>query len=154
MVHLDRTGTYRVTDECEAPSNMVHKSWFILPPSMEYYYKIKNSDYKELPPFKPGCGDAGNNFTMEMIYPRNYATVYIPIELDGTRGKIVLNATHRNAKARIYWHIDNDYVATTSNYHQLAVSPTPGKHILTLVDENGERLVQHFTVLEKEKEKN
>jgi len=154
MVHLDRTGTYRVTDECEAPSAMVHKSWFILPPSMEYYYKIKNSDYKELPPFKPGCGDAGNNFVMEMIYPRNYATVYIPVEFDGTRGKIVLNATHRNASAKIYWHIDNEYVATTKNYHQLAVSPAPGKHILTLVDENGERLVQHFTVLEKEKEKN
>lgn len=152
MIHLDRTGTYRVTDECEAPSEMVHKSWFILPPSMEYYYKIKNSDYKELPPFKPGCGDAGSNFVMEMIYPRNYATVYIPVELDGTRGKIVLNATHRNANAKIYWHIDNEYVATTKNYHQLAVSPTPGKHILTLVDEQGERLVQSFTVLEKEKD--
>lgn len=152
MIHLDRTGTYRVTDECEAPSEMVHKSWFILPPSMEYYYKIKNSDYKELPPFKPGCGDAGSNFVMEMIYPRNYATVYIPVELDGTRGKIVLNATHRNANAKVYWHIDNEYVATTKNYHQLAVSPTPGKHILTLVDEQGERLVQSFTVLEKEKD--
>lgn len=152
MIHLDRTGTYRVTDECEAPSEMVHKSWFILPPSMEYYYKIKNSDYKELPPFKPGCGDAGSNFVMEMIYPRNYATVYIPVELDGTRGKIVLNATHRNANAKIYWHIDNEYVATTKNYHQLAVSPTPGKHILTLVDEQGERLVQSFTVLEKDKD--
>ncbi|NRF40052.1 penicillin-binding protein 1C [Pedobacter foliorum] len=151
MIHLDRTGTYRVTDECEAPSEMVHKSWFILPPSMEYYYKIKNSDYKELPPFKPGCSDAGSNFAMEMIYPRNYATVYIPIELDGTRGKIVLNATHRNANAKIYWHIDNEYVATTKNYHQLAVSPSPGKHTLTLVDEQGERLVQSFTVLEKEK---
>jgi penicillin-binding protein 1C len=152
MIHLDRTGTYRVTDECEAPSEMVHKSWFILPPSMEYYYKIKNSDYKELPAFKPGCGDAGSNSAMEMIYPRNYATVYIPVELDGTRGKIVLNATHRNTNARIYWHIDNEYVATTKNYHQLAVSPPPGKHVLTLVDEQGERLVQSFTVLEKEKD--
>ncbi|WP_214226534.1 penicillin-binding protein 1C [Pedobacter sp. B4-66] len=152
MIHLDRTGTYRVTDACEAPSEMVHKSWFILPPSMEYYYKIKNSDYKELPPFKAGCGDAGSNFVMEMIYPRNYATVYIPVELDGARGKIVLNATHRNANAKIYWHIDNEYVATTKNYHQLAVSPSTGKHILTLVDDQGERLVQSFTVLEKEKD--
>ncbi|WP_316788445.1 penicillin-binding protein 1C [Pedobacter frigoris] len=152
MVHLDRTSTYRVTDACEAPSMMVHKAWFVLPPAMEYYYKIKNSDYKDLPPFKAGCDDGGGNYVMDMIYPKNNASVYIPIEFDGTRGKVVLNATHRNQGMKIYWHIDNEYIATTKDYHQLAVSPAPGKHTLTLVDENGERLVQVFTVLEKDKD--
>ncbi|MEH3112358.1 penicillin-binding protein 1C [Pedobacter terrae] len=51
LVHLDKTGTFRVTDQCESITQMQHKSWFILPPAMEYYYKIKNSDYKSLPPF-------------------------------------------------------------------------------------------------------
>ncbi|MNV87431.1 hypothetical protein D3C71_1815520 [compost metagenome] len=118
---------------------------------MEYYYKVKNTDYKVLPPFKPGCSDAGSNFVMEMIYPKNNASIYIPVEFDGSRGKVVLNATHRNNNAKIYWHVDNEYVATTSAYHQLAISPAAGKHTLTLVDENGERLVQSFTILEKEK---
>ena len=153
VVHLDRAGTYRVTDQCESVASMQHKSWFILPPAMEYYYKIKNSDYKSLPPFMPGCENAGGNSVMELIYPKNGAVVYIPLELDGTRGKIVLNAAHRNQNAKIYWHIDNEYVATTTNFHQLAISPAPGKHTLTLVDENGERLVQVFTVLDKEKNK-
>lgn len=151
LIHLDRTGTYRVTDQCESVTNMQHKSWFILPPAMEYYYKIKNSDYKSLPAFMIGCENNGGNNVMELIYPKNGAVVYIPLELDGTRGKIVLNAAHRNQNSKIYWHIDNEYVATTSNYHQLAISPAPGKHTLTLVDENGERLVQAFTVLDKEK---
>lgn len=150
MIHLDRTGTYRVTDDCEQPSLMVHKSWFVLPPAMEYYYKIKNSDYKDLPVYKPGCSDAGNGNVMEMIYPKNHASVYIPVELDGTRGKVVFNATHRRANASIYWHIDNEYVGTTKNYHQLALNPPAGKHTLTLVDEDGERLVQVFTVLDKD----
>ncbi|MCZ4222853.1 penicillin-binding protein 1C [Pedobacter rhodius] len=151
LIHLDRTGNYRVTDQCESVNNMQHKTWFILPPAMEYYYKIKNSDYKSLPPFMAGCDNSGGNNVMELIYPKNGAVVYIPLELDGTRGKIVLNAAHRNQSSKIYWHIDNEYVATTTNYHQLAVSPAPGKHTLTLVDENGERLVQVFTVLDKEK---
>jgi penicillin-binding protein 1C len=150
MIHLDRTGTYRVTDDCEQPSLMVHKSWFVLPPAMEYYYKIKNSDYKDLPVYKPGCSDAGNGNVMEMIYPKNHASVYIPVELDDTRGKVVFNATHRRANASIYWHIDNEYVGTTKNYHQLALNPPAGKHTLTLVDEDGERLVQVFTVLDKD----
>ena len=88
---------------------------------------------------------------MDVIYPKNNASIYVPVEFDGSRGKVVLNATHRNNAARIYWHIDNEYVASTTNYHQLAVSPAAGKHTLTLVDENGERLVQVFTILDKEK---
>lgn len=151
MIHLDKGGTHRVTDECESVNSMQHKSWFILPPAMEYYYKIKNSDYRSLPPFKSGCTLGGGNTAMELIYPKNGAVVYIPLELDGTRGKIVLNAAHRNQNSKIYWHVDNEYIATTTNYHQLAVSPAPGKHTLTLVDENGERLVQNFTVMDKEK---
>ncbi|WP_316811867.1 penicillin-binding protein 1C [Pedobacter heparinus] len=149
LVHLDRTGTYRVTDACETPADMKHEPWFLLPPAMEYYYKIRHSDYKLLPPFKPGCDDAGSNYVMDMIYPKQNASIYVPLELDGSRGKVVLNATHRNADAKIYWHIDGAYVATTKNYHQLAVSPAAGKHTLTLVDENGERLVQTFTILDK-----
>jgi len=151
LVHLNAAGTLRVTDQCESVTKMQHKSWFILPPAMEYYYKIKNGDYRSLPPFMPGCDVSDTNSLMELIYPKNGATVYIPLELDGTRGKIVLNAAHRNQSSKIYWHIDNEYMATTTNYHQLAVSPSPGKHTLTLVDENGERLVQYFTVLDKEK---
>jgi len=154
LIHLDKTGTYRVTDQCESVTNMQHRNWFILPPAMEYYYKIKNSDYRSLPPFMPGCETSGGNNVMELIYPKNAAVVYIPLELDGTRGKVVLNAAHRNQNAKIYWHIDNEYVATTTNYHQFAISPMPGKHTLTLVDENGERLVQVFTVMDKEQKKN
>lgn len=148
LVHLDRTASYRVTDACEATGNMVHKDWFVLPPAMEYYYKIKNSDYKELPPYLSGCGNESGSAVMEMIYPKNYASLYIPLEFDGSRGKVVLNATHRNANTKIYWHIDQEYIGTTQAYHQLAVSPAPGRHTLTLVDEGGERLVQVFTILQ------
>jgi penicillin-binding protein 1C len=150
LVHLNAEGTLRVNDICESVAQMQHVKWFILPPSMEYYYKVKNSDYKTLPPFKPGCEDIGSHTAMDMIYPKNNAVVYIPVELNGNRGKVILNAAHRNQNAKIYWHIDNEYVGSTQSFHQLSVSPAPGKHTLTLVDENGERLVQVFTVLDKD----
>lgn len=151
MIHLDQTGAFRVTDVCENPSNMQHKPWFILPPAMEYYYKVKHSDYKPLPPFKDDCGYTGNNYVMDMIYPKNNASLYIPLEFDGERGKVVFTATHKNSQAKIYWHIDNEYITTTAHNHQLSLSPAPGKHTLTLVDDKGERLVQQFTILDKDK---
>jgi penicillin-binding protein 1C len=151
LIHLDRTGSYRVTDACENPASMIHQSWFVLPPAMEYYYKIKNGDYKLLPPFMSGCGDEGGGYVMEMIYPKNNASIYVPVEFDGRRGKVVLNATHRNSGTKIYWHIDGEYIAATKDYHQLAISPPAGKHTLTLVDDKGERLTQTFIILDKDK---
>lgn len=149
LIHMDRTQTYQVTDQCENPTDMVHKSWFILPPTMEYYFKIKHSDYKELPIFKPGCGMASPNATMELIYPKNNASVYIPLEIDGQRGRLILQAAHRNALAKIYWHIDSEYVGTTQNLHQLEITAQPGRHVLTLIDDKGEQLDQIFTILNK-----
>lgn len=151
LVHLDHTASFRVTDLCERPDQMVHKSWFILPPAMEYYYKEKHSEYKPLPPYLPGCSNATGNYVMDMIYPKNFASVYIPLELNGERGKVIFTATHKSSDAKIYWHIDNEYIGTTEHNHQLSVSPPPGKHSLTLVDDKGERFVQQFTIIAKDK---
>jgi len=151
LVHLDASETYQVSNQCYSISQMKHKSWFVLPPTMEYYYKTKNAEYRVLPPFMAGCQNE-NTAVMEMIYPKPNASIYIPLEIDGNRGKVIFNAAHRDNNAIIHWHIDEDYVGTTRSYHQIALSPKPGKHILTLTDQNGERLIQVFTVLDKEKE--
>ena len=151
LIHLSANGHFRVTDHCESIVDMQHQQWFVLPPSMEYYYKIKNSNYKVLPPFKPGCEEVGSTSVMEMVYPKNNATVYIPIELDGNRGKVVITAAHRNPATTIYWHIDGTYIGQTKSFHQLEISPAPGKHTLILVDQNGERLVQTLVILQKDK---
>ncbi|WP_256005892.1 penicillin-binding protein 1C [Pedobacter deserti] len=149
LVYLDRTGRHRVTDACEQPGMMLRRPWFILPPAMAYYYKSKHSEYTEPPALMPGCEEESSQQMMEMIYPKNNAMVYIPVELDGSPGKLVLDATHRYTSAEIHWHIDEEYVGTTQHRHQLALQPKPGRHTLTLVDNNGLRLVQVFTVLNK-----
>ncbi|SOD12956.1 penicillin-binding protein 1C [Pedobacter xixiisoli] len=152
LIHLDASANYQVTNQCYSVTQMKHQGWFILLPTMEYYYKTKNAEYRVLPPFMDGCQNESAS-VMEMIYPKPNASVYIPLEIDGNRGKVVFNVAHRNNNATIHWHIDEEYVGTTKSYHQIALSPKPGKHVLTLTDQNGERLVQSFTVLDKEKEK-
>lgn len=151
IIHLDATGTYRVNENCESPANMVHKKWFVLTPAMEWYYKQKNHDYKPLPPYKPGCAwdEAGKH--MELIYPQPDARIYVPLEINGQRGRTIFTAAHRNAGAKIFWSLDDEFVATTTNFHQVALSPSQGKHILTLVDENGETITRQFEILDKTK---
>jgi penicillin-binding protein 1C len=47
--------------------------------------------------------------------------------------------------------LDDEYIGTTINFHQMAFSPAPGKHLLTIVDENGESVSKDFEILAKEK---
>ncbi|WP_240043106.1 penicillin-binding protein 1C [Mucilaginibacter phyllosphaerae] len=150
LVHLSADQKFQVTGNCISPDNMVNKSWFVLPPSMEYYYKTKNYQYHTLPPFGPGCEQAEAN-PMELIYPKDGAKVYVPLEANGKRGRLICNAAHRQSGIKIYWHLDDKYVGESSAFHQMALNPLPGKHKLTLVDASGNTLQINFEVLDKDK---
>ena len=151
IIHLDATGKYRVTSNCVSPSQMQHQSWFILPPTVEYYYKQKHADYKTLPPFLAGCNNEMLK-PLDIIYPEENAKIYVPLEHTGERGKTVFSATERNNNAKLFWHLDDAFMGTTTQFHQIAVNPPPGKHVLTVIDENGESVTRNFEILQKEKE--
>jgi penicillin-binding protein 1C len=150
LIHLAADGKWQVTGNCISTESIINKTWFVLPPSMEYYYKTKNYRYKVLPPFKPGC-EQGEANPMELIYPKDGAKVYVPLEADGKRGRIICNAAHQQLGMKIFWHLDDKYIGETSAYHQMALNPPAGKHKLTLVDGAGNTLQINFEVLDKDK---
>jgi penicillin-binding protein 1C len=146
IVHLDSTGQWQVTSECELPSRMQHRSWFVLPPVQEWYFRQKNPFYRLLPPFKPGCGVQSDRRNMDLIYPKNKSILFIPVDLDGTPGQAVFRAAHREPGATIFWHLDDRFIGTTKTVHQMAVYPAKGVHHLTLTDQHGESLSVSFEV--------
>ncbi len=150
IVNLDASGAYQVTAACESVFAMQHKSWFVLTPAMEYYYQQRNADYKLLPPFKAGCLSESTGRSIELIYPQEGAKIYVPLQLTGEKGHTVFTAAHRKAGGKIFWSLDDHFAGTTEHFHQLALAPAAGKHILTLVDENGARISRQFEILEKE----
>jgi penicillin-binding protein 1C len=150
LIHLDANETYRVNSNCEDVTKMKHVSWFVLPPAMEWYYKSKNATYKELPPVRADCETEGLG-GMEIIYPKQFSKIYVPVEIDGTMGKTIFQVAHRNANRIIYWHIDGVFVGTTQNIHQMGLTPDEGIHTLTLVDEEGESIIQKFEIVSKKK---
>lgn len=149
LVHLDKSEKWQVNSDCTSPTDIVNTSWFILPPAMEYYYKTKNYQYQVLPPFRNDCNPTERIAPMEVIYPKEGAKVYIPLEIDGKRGRMICNVAHRQPGVKIFWHLDDKYVGTTHDFHQMAINPPPGNHVLTLVDSKGNNLVVRFGVLDK-----
>ncbi|MGM9737919.1 MAG: penicillin-binding protein 1C [Candidatus Cryptobacteroides sp.] len=122
------------------------KSFFRLPPAMEWYYRQKHLDY----PFSKDDGDdipeGSGPLPMEFIYPESGAVISIPRQLDGSPDEIVFNLAHHDRSATVYWHIDQDYIGETRFIHQLRFRPSPGKHTVTVVDGLGNTLSAGFTV--------
>ncbi len=144
-IHLNESGTHRVNADCFPVSKMIHKSWFILPPAMEYYFKQKNPSYSLLPPLLPGCSNDFEN--MEFIYPRQWNHVFIPTYLDGTPGQIIFELVHRQKNATVFWHLDEQYLGTTKSIHQFALNPEKGWHTINVTDNLGNRHLKRFQIV-------
>jgi penicillin-binding protein 1C len=151
LVHLDQSGRYQVDSTCERVSNMQHVSWFVLPPAQEFYYRRGHSSYRDLPPLRADCERSGTprdgKSPMEFLYPNAADKIYIPIELDGNKGRTIFEAVHRNRSARIFWHLDGTYLGSTATFHQMSLDVPPGSHVVTIVDDAGNRLSRPFEVL-------
>jgi penicillin-binding protein 1C len=128
---------------------METRSWFALPAAQEWFYARQHPDYRPLPPLREDCRAASEAASpLALLTPAPGAAVYVPIELDGKRGRVVFEASHRDAAAELYWHLDDAFVGTTVAPHQMALAPAPGAHRLTVVDADGNRVERAFTVLE------
>ena len=126
---------------------MRHQAWFVLPPAQEWFYKARNTQYKMLPPYRSDCQGQEKTAVMEFIYPKKSTQLYVPVDLDGQRGNTVFEVAHRAPGAVIYWHLDDTYLGMTKGFHQMAIHPAAGKHVVTLVEQDGERAEQRFEIL-------
>lgn len=134
-------------------NNVRVENWFILPPAMEFYYRRYNPSY--LPaPVGAQYGDELAHQVMEFIYPGSNDKIYIPKTLDGKAGVVVFEVAHREPGVKIYWHLDREYIGTTTYIHQKALNPSPGQHLITLSDEHGNTLKRQFTILNNAAETN
>jgi penicillin-binding protein 1C len=66
--------------------------------------------------------------------------VQLPKQLDGTAGEITFELAHSNPRATVFWHIDNEYIASTGDFHKLSVHLSAGNHTVTVVDDEGHTL--------------
>ncbi len=148
-VHLGPGGRFRVDTACEELSLMTHRSFFILPPAMATEYGKRHPDYRPLPAWRPDCKSHEDAAPISCLYPTRGAEIYVPLELDGTRGRFVAEAALADPRGTIFWHLDQRYLGRTQGEHRMPLAPGPGAHILTLVDGDGETLSLRFEVLRR-----
>lgn len=127
----------------------INENWFVLPPLLEYYYCKHSVDYKKLPAYIPGHQKASPQ-DLSIIFPLPQALIIIPTNIDGKKESVVLEAATRQKETELYWDLDGTYLGSTKTIHQMAVSPSYGKHVLTVTDSNGTQKVRTFEIIESE----
>ncbi|WP_020558685.1 penicillin-binding protein 1C [Thiofilum flexile] len=149
LIHLDSSGQWRVTSDCEPVYQMQTRNWFILPPDQAYYYRQHHANYQPLPPFRADCQalDNSQSEAIALVYPRPNTQIYLPRELDGKRNQVVFRAVPRRPETLLYWHVDDQFVGTTQTFHSQALTIPVGEHKVAVVDEVGNRVEQNFQVL-------
>lgn len=146
-LHLDQEKQHQVNSSCYPVEDIATTYQFVLPPTQAWYYKKYHPNYKGLPPMASGCQDGGEDLNFDLIYPRQFTKVFIPKEQDGQLGQAIFEAAHQDKNATIHWHVDNQYLGSTSIQHQMGIQAEEGRHLLTLIDQFGREVKQRFEVV-------
>ncbi len=145
-VHLDKLEQFQVNSSCENIENIVTKSWFVLPPVMEWYYKNQHVDYKSLPPFRADCAGTQTK-SMDFIYPKTNSKIYLTKNFNSEIQPVILKVAHSNREANLFWYVDNVYKGTTKTFHEMPISPNTGFHYVTVVDEFGNEIKRKIEIV-------
>ena len=111
---------------------------FKLPPAMEGYYRERHPEYQTVM-----LEDAP---VMEFIHPSEGSILRLPRQLDGSVAGAVFQLAHSDRNATVFWHMDGHYLGKTSFLHRIVLTPEPGKHELTAVDQEARTVSVHFSV--------
>ena len=136
LVHLDKTEEYQVNATCELPQNIVNKAWFVLPPVMEWYYKQQHIQYRSLPPYRADCLQGSNLRNLDFVYPKHQSIIYTTKAFGGEQQPFVAKAANRSGK--VFWYLDDTYLGTTDNFHEMNVFAKEGNHTLRIINEKGD----------------
>jgi penicillin-binding protein 1C len=151
LINLNDNGRFQVNSLCYPVMKMQQKSYMIISPLQEFFYRKKHLDFVGLPPYMNGCVDENNSYNFDLIYPRNGFKIYLPMNESSIKNDLIMNATCNDNNAILHWYLDKNYLGETNRYHQMAVKPMAGKHTLLITDEKGKSIAAQFEIVDKKK---
>jgi len=142
--HVSENGKYRVNLSCET-AEIQAASYFVLPPSMEHYYKRNNASYKKVPKLREDCTGEVKT-AMSFIYPQENAKLILPKNWKGKKENVVFQLAHRRPNTDVHWYLNQRYVGSTNEIHEIEIDPSPGQYLLSVVDDYGSEIQTYLEV--------
>lgn len=146
IIHLDQSKSYRVNTSCEPLERIIHKSWFVLPPTQAHFYQLKNPFYKTLPAFRSDCVTISET-PMEFVELFSNEQIFLPKGFDEQQNSLIIKVNHTQQNSRLFWYLNEKFITSTIDIHEIAIQPKKGEHTVTVVDEAGNELGKKIKIL-------
>ena len=112
-------------------------SRFVLPSEMEHYYRTSHSSYRPTTLAEGQLTTRIDFQPMHIIYPTDGCVISLPRLADGSISSLNCTVAHNESAAEVFWHLDNCYLGSTKDVHQMSLHLTAGVHRITVVDSHG-----------------
>ena len=89
-----------------------------------------------------------NRVSIEFIYPKENNSIFLPKDFDGKTNDLILKIAHSKPESTVFWYVDETFIGSTKDIHELAIIPKIGKHLITVVDEFGNEAKRWVTISE------
>lgn len=144
-IYLDPNQEFRVQQDC-GPGPAAPENWFTLPVRQAYYYRRKHADYRNPPPLHPDCGTESTPEKMAFVFPYRDGVISPGKNWKGGTEPVLFELAHPRPDATVHWHLNGNFLASTTTFHTLTIAVTSGTHVLTVVDETGSTRERNFEV--------
>jgi penicillin-binding protein 1C len=111
---------------------------------MAFYYKQNNTNYIPLPPLDTNCSSK-NIKSMDFISPKNN-TIILPKNVDGKTNNLALKIAHNKSKITLYWYINDKYITSTKDFHEIEIPINEGVYKITVLDSEGNEMNKKITI--------
>ncbi len=136
-----------ISNEC---AHLAYKrdTFYVLPPTMDFYHKIANPHYKGLPTLSPLC--MSQTAKCQLLYPHNGLKIFLPREKMDSTNPLICKAHHHDKDATIYWFMNNKLIKTTnSENHEITILLNRGLYEITIIDDRGQKDFAQFEILSR-----
>lgn len=138
-------GKYLANSDCFSVSELKQDTFFILPPLAKKYFNHPGKG-RSIPGLYSNCMKADLK-NISLIYPTRQARIIIPRQFSGEAGELLFEAASTDPSGILYWHLDNEYIGSTTGIHQIPCLPDHGQHKLSITNQYGQTVDAEFEIL-------
>lgn len=146
QIYLSSDEKYRVCSLCWHNGLYKKSNFLVYPPDVTQFLREKGQIITRIPRHKTDCPARIDNNPLDIIYPQNWARLWLPRDFDGNLQKITIRIAHRDKDRKIFWYLDNQYIGYSLDKHSKSVQLQKGWHSIEVVDEMGNRVKRSFFV--------
>ena len=83
---------------------------------------------------------------MDFLSPSENATFILAKDFNEQQNELVIKVSHQRSNELLFWYLDNTYLKSTQQYHEIGILPPEGKHQITVVDQIGNQITRNINI--------